>query len=552
MTTAVASVDNRPPLDLASELVYPDGSTVRWDKDAPLAKDQPTGMSFGTARYNGFTEGQVVLNRRIDIDYPDLQLLDGINFIAGDGSVAYEGAVGSMPRSLQTKPEVTVQAQGFINHAKDHKFVEVYADRDLSKWKAPSAARTAQLLTAGYSSSAFTLLTDESGEPCIELGFLGSWANKPASEAWWGPYPGISIGALYYNFSAFNSVVMPTGEPFALTAVLDSVDRETTTDTSGNLWPTLKAAYLAATATRLAASLSMSFPNPGGSANFQYMTRMSKLAVYGNHRLERHGEDPGGFYISDMMIDIAHRFAPLLDTSGVQPNNYIVSQASFLDETFPYDAWLALNAYSRWELNVYEGRRLNYYPMDLSDWDWEIRLSDPGVTSQLQGDDVSALCNGVIVRYTSLETGLETRITPEEASELTDPSPDNPANRASRKIWPTLNLSIPVKREDAVQMGRAYLAEFNQAKSPGTINVVGHVRDRAGHWQPAWKVRAGDRISITDLPNESVRVVGETKWDHDTKTLSIAVDSSFKAVDAIMARLALAVEASNVSLPSVS
>jgi len=42
---------------------------------------------------------------------------------------------------------------------------------------------------------------------------------------------------------------------------------------------------------------------------------------------------------------------------------------------------------------VYEKRRLEYRPIDLSDYDWEVRLSDPGTTVSLQGDDSAHLCN---------------------------------------------------------------------------------------------------------------------------------------------------------------
>src|SRR5437868_2557928 len=133
----------RPPLELHAELVYPDGTTTRWDKDAPLAKDEPTGITLRTKRYTGFADAQLVLARRIDIDYPDLGLLDGLNLVGHDGSVAYEGRIATLPRSLQTSPSVGVQVQGWMSHAKDQPFVECYVDRDLSKWVAPSAYRIA-------------------------------------------------------------------------------------------------------------------------------------------------------------------------------------------------------------------------------------------------------------------------------------------------------------------------------------------------------------------------------------------------------------------------
>lgn len=553
VVVSVIGATQKPPLDLHAELVYPDGTTVRWDRDSREAKDRPTGMSFRTQRYTGFADAQLTLNRRIDLDYPDLDLLDGINLVGHDGSSAYEGTIGSEPRSLEGTPQIGIQAQGWMAHAKDQQFVEPFVDRDPSKWVSPAARRVASLISSSFMLGASSELADEAGEQVVELDIQGAWASpyKPNAEAWWLPQAGIQIGALYYDFSAYNTATMTGGDPnWNVIARLCSDDAASSTDDSANLYPGPSAGYLSASAARLAAAIRLRYnATPAGTQGATFYARFAKLAVYGTHGLTRRGEDPGGLYVSDMLAYIAQRWASKLDTSGIQATTFPVPHASFLTDIYPYDAFLALNAYHRWELAVYEKRRLLYYPIDLTDWDWEIRLSDHGTGVKLQGDDITALANGVIVRYQDLNTGYETRLHPSQFPELRDENPDNPANKAGRQLYTTLPLSMPTTQEGAIQMGRAYLAEFNQPKAPGEINVMGHVRDRAGHWQPAWKVRAGDRLIISDLPNDRVRVVGETNWDHDAKTLRIAVESSFKQLDAIMARLNVALEASGLSLP---
>lgn len=541
----------RPPLELQAELVYPDGTTKRWDKDSP-AKDTPTGITLRTKRYTGFADAQLALARRIDVDYPDLGLLDGINLIGHDGSVAYEGRIATLPRSLQQSPSVGVQAQGWMSHAKDEPFVECYVDRDLSKWVAPAARRVASTVASNFVLGSASQLPDESGTPVVELSFQNAWTTpyEPLAEAWWLPQAGLTISQVYYEFSSFNTATM-SGEDvkWQLAALLSSDDNGTATDSSGSLWPTPKAGSVVGTAARTAALIQLYYnAKGGGAASATYYARFANLAVYGGHGLAGHGA-PAGFYVSDMMANIAGRFAPKLNTSGIKGTTFVVPHASFLSETLPYDAWQTLNTYHRWEMDVFEGRRLNYYPIDLADWDWEVRLSDPGTTVTLQGDDTSNLCNGVIVRYRDLATGYETRLTPEANAELMDTSPDNPANLNGLKAYTGLSLSVPTTKEGALQIGRTYLAEFNQAQAPGTIVVTGHIRDRAGHWQQGWKVRSSDTLIVSDLPNESIRVVGETEWNHDAKTLTIAVDSGFKRLDAILARLGVAVEASNLQLP---
>jgi hypothetical protein len=543
----------RPPLDLFAELVFPDGTTKRWDADQPLAKDQPMSTVTHSARYEGWADSRLTLARRIDIDYPDLGLLDGINIIGYDGSVAHEGRITSMPRSMSTEHSVGVLGQGWMGHAKDESFTELYVDRDLSKWVAPAAQRVANLLAANWSLGSSQQLLDEAGVPSVSLDIEGNWVSpyKPLTEAWWLPQAGIELGALYYDFAQAATTMSGADLNWGITASLSSDDHGSATDSSANLWPTIPSAgYLTATGPRASALLQLAYgATPAGAQGATFYARFAKLALYGTHGLTRQGEDPGGFFVSDMIKNIAARWTPKLDTSGVQGTTLPIPQAAILSETWPYDAWQTLNAYHRWEMNVYQGRRLEYRPIELTDWDWEVRLSDPGTTVELQGDDSSSLINGVIVRYTDLTTGYETRLTPESHSPLADPSPDNPVNANGLRIYTTLSLSVPTTEEVAVEVGRIYLAEFNQTKSPGSITITGHIRDRAGHWQQGWKVKASDRLIISDLPNDLIRVVGETEWNNDTKTLTIAVDASFKRLDAILARLGVAVEASGLSLP---
>lgn len=551
VTGSAASVaidtGEKPPLGLQAELVYPDGTTTRWDSDSREAKDTPMGISFKTQRYTGFADASFTLPRPIDRDYPDLGLLDGINLIGYDGAVAYEGWAGSIPRSLQQTPQIGLQIQGWMASAKDQTFVECYVDRDLSKWGSPSAYRAAAIIGAGYSLGTVGSNLDEAGHPSVEVSFSGSWAApyKAMTEAWWLPRAGIVLKALYYAFVSSTA----TAAGFTVAALLSSDDKTTAIDSVG-LGSAPKTGYLLNTGTRTAAFFQLINTAAGGGAQgATYNAVLESLAVYGAHGLPGRGGDPLGFTVSEMMENIAQRWAPKLDTSGIEETTFVVPHASFLGETYPYDAWQTLNAYHRWEMAVYEDRKLLYKPIDLTDYDWEVRASDPGTTFQLQGDDSTHLCNGVTVRYTDLSTGYETRLSPDDFAELRDDSPDNPANLNGRKLYTPMSLSVPTTQEGAIQIGRTYLAEFNQAQAPGTITVKGHIRDRAGHWQQAWKVRAGDRLIIADLSNDAVRVVGETSWEHDSKTLTIAVDSSLKRLDPILARLGVAIEASNLALP---
>lgn len=574
-TPRIAGTGAKPPLDLEVEVTLPDGSTVRWDAQAGASK-RPTGLSFTTQRYTGFGSAKATLARRIDLDYPDLGLLRGLTFIGADGSIAFDGRIGGMPRSFQEAPEITVEAQGWMSHATSRPFVECYVDRDLSKWTAPGTRRALQFAESLDVLAGFTQRTDlTTGTPVIELEVNGKWDKEhlPTSEAWWGPFPGIAIGEIYWQLLSYappkNGVtLMAEGGGWEVDLALSEADYATASmPNSGNMFTALgsepskvdKAAYFKAPSDAfICAFLQFGYGAAGGREGDSYWVHIGPVAVYGDHGLtpvNQAGEpepldEPGGFPASTLIRNITERFASKLDASGVQDTDFAIPQAAFFEETKPYDAFTSLNAYHRWELAVYENRKLLFYPIDLGDYDWEVRLSDPGVKATLQGDSVQNLCNGVCVTYVDLATGREARLTPDTHEELAEPNPNNPANITNEPLWTGLKLSFPTTEEGALQIGRAYLAEFNQPQAPGSLTIQGHVRDKGGNWQQAWKVRSSARILIADLPNESVRVVGETEWNHDTKTLTCAIDSGFKRLDAILARYGVALEAANLSLPS--
>ena len=104
------------------------------------------------------------------------------------------------------------------------------------------------------------------------------------------------------------------------------------------------------------------------------------LQAYGAHGLEPVG---GGFAASEVIADIARRFCPLFDLSGVQQTTYPLRQIAYHDPTFPHDAFLELNKAHLWELSVWEGRRLCFEPpADLAEFDWQVRTDDPGVAGR--------------------------------------------------------------------------------------------------------------------------------------------------------------------------
>lgn len=538
-----------PPLDLAVEVIDAAGVRTRWDPGDEIAGNRPQGVSFSTKRGDGFAEGSVTLARRIDRDYVDLNLFDDVTFVGADGSTAYEGRIGAQPRSFDDAHSISVALAGWMSHARDQPFTAVYVDRDLGAWQPPSRSRQATLLAGNNSVQGFDAARDTTNAlPALIMKIEGAWVSPyaPVSEALYDAGANNLVSQVYYWTQGGPGVA--SGPNFGFEVHGGSSDASFDVH-SGDLWAgTDLIGYTPVGAVRRYIAFTFSFPTtPGGADGASYTLGLRNLAVYGYTNVSPTGPDPKGFAASDVITDIASQYCPMLNTAGVQDTTYPIPHLVFRDQTDPYDAFLEVNKYHLFELGVWENKTLTYAPANLTDYDWEVRLSDFGVKVELQGDSIADLANGIIVEYDDVQSGRKDALVPSVVSELQDTNPDNPANTHGITRWAKLTLTSPTTRDAAIQIGRTALVESNQPKAPGTITVAGHLRDRAGHWQQGWKVRAGDTIAITDHPNDSPRLVTETSWNHDSKQLTITVDSTNQRIEALFDRVSTALTAAGLS-----
>ena len=535
----------KPNLGLAVEITTASGTRFQWGKGSNVPGDVPQNLNFSTRLGDGFADASITLARRIDQDYADINLFDNVVFYGQDGSVAYEGRVGANPRSVGDTHSMSVVCAGWMAHTRDRKFTEVYVDRDPGRWVEPMLLEKARLGGLGLDIGSFSWSSEGSGLICaLPNQALGAQAF---AAIFYNAGPGLTIGKVSYN-----------GTDTSLPAGWLAPDLRSTTDglgggefsTSATFDSTLRT-LTPASATRYAywrhyANGTASTPAAGSNR------RLSVIAVYGSSGIttRSNGTEPDGVYASDVIVNVISRFCPQLNTSGVQATTYPIGHLTFLDRTDPYDAIAEVNRYHRWQFGVYENRTLNYFPVDLTDYDWAVDLYEPGVTLDVQGDSTDdGAFNGICVTFTDLATGNESTLTPDTNPELADTDPENPANRQGIKHWDEIQLSAPALSADAVAIAQAALVEKNTPKGQGTITVRGHIKDRAGHWQQGWKVRAGDRVAITSSVSLSdrPRLISETSWDNDSKTLTITVEDTAQRVDAFLDRLNTALTAAGLS-----
>jgi hypothetical protein len=519
----------KPPIGLSVVLNAANGADYVWQSDAADPGNRATGINWRTERGSGFMDGSCVLPRDVRGDYLDLRLLNAGQFVGADGSVAYEGILNIAPRSVDTGGHsITPTFIGPIALAQDEPFSEVYADRAFASWGEAPLNRKVSLTGAGRDIATLSWAVDEGLVAALPNQAVGAQSE---AELWYQAPSGVNVGQVMYSGT---STTFPAGyEAPTLFAFLDDAGAtgesyaETFDATLRTRSLTVARPYVV---WRVYANGTADTPTSGANR------RITLIAVYGNHGLttRTNGTEPDALWLSDILTDIARRFVPTFDTSGVQENRTLVKHCRY-ESMLPHDAWLDLNKYAQWELGVWEDRRLEFRQADLTDYDWEVRLADRGTSTTLQGDDASNLRNGIMVQYTEAGSGKQITLSPDDHDELRDDSVDNPANQWDRRKWGApYVLSQPCDEDMAIAAGQQKLADDNQPREAGDVTVTGHIRDGAGHWQPYWKPRAGETVAITDFPNARPRRIAATSVNHDSFSMTISVDSTLSDAEAFL------------------
>lgn len=533
----------KPPLELDCEIETHDGSLYRWDPTSKLAANRPQGLNSSTQRGEGFGPGGAVLTRQVMKDYPDLGLLDTIRFIGKNGEVAYEGRIHDFSRTNDPMQQFAISSIGWFGTARFRKFSEIYIDCDLSKWGAPGPQQSLELLSAGRPNDAAISAGFSAGTPQITITLELEGPGYRRGEQWYYG-GGVKLGALLFDF--LGSGLDEAWEDVSGLAPTDHNEGGLNVSPDYNQVTTLKQRVDASGAAKYFAFV-VTDRQAGFGAQTSVAHSWANLKVLGINGLALSGAWPNvGPVVSDVLAHIFNNFTPL--TWAGESTTYPVKQAAF-QNVYPLDAALTLNDLHLWEIGCFENKEVFYHPADLTTFDWQVRTDDPGVRfNPLQGDSIDGFANGVEVTYTDF-TGRTHTLYPDDHADLRDETETNPANLWGDKLWKDFTVPYPTTEEDALQMGRAYLAEYNRPKSPGTITISGgYIQDAAGHWQQAWKPRCGETIALTDHPNDAPRLITSTpSWDQDAKMLTISVDNGYALLEAFLARMANAREATNLT-----
>lgn len=514
---------------LALYVRRPSGQLRRIAGDEELAENVLQSLQFGTAMPGGFSTMSCAVTG--DLESLDLSLFDEVVLLGPGGEIAWEGYITALPGRQNTQAQIGITATGWSSALKDSSdFRMVYSNRDMSQFVGPSDARRAILIANNRQVHDHSLDDGgNSGTPGLSMSLTGPQVAPRTAicEAWVDAGPGNTIARVPYSYTCSTS-------GFLRLNVCD--DDIGTNQTSGSNLATVSSGsgvFTPVTPRRWLLIEWIALGQIAGDGS-TLLAVMRNLAVMCSHGLTVRGAAPAeGFYPSDVVADVVNRSAtPLKATTGadgsVQPtSNYPVPHLEFRDGVSPDEAILRAAKTEVPDWGAYDNRTFFYRPA-ATGRTWIARTDDDGVTFDPAGPQAEDAYDGVFVTYTD-PTGVQRSAGPPGSnahvtdSRLADSS-ESDLNVHGRTRTGPLDLPVQATQADAIEAGEAWLKDKLAIIDRGDVVLTGEVVDEFGQCEPVNRMRAGDRLVLSDVSRRAIPIV-ETGHDYEQRRTACSLDS---------------------------
>lgn len=522
---------------LAMSVHHADGTVTRWGPDEHDTDRILADLTFSTVTPGGFE----ALSSSLLVPYQprtDAQLGDRVVVYGPGGRIYWEGRLVALMRETGDGDRLAPNAVGYSAHLADKKSVLFLGvDRAQSRWTEPPLERRTFLAGASTGMGRF-----QTGPGLVWTIPNDAIADAEASELVYDAGAGVTAKKFAYDgqrqgsFTAFETPTLYSSANRDLSS--PASDALTLDDTVRDVTLATAARYLMLRAYTSAATT----PATGR------LQRFDAAAVYGDHglTLQAISGEPPGIFASDIIAYIVGEHAPLLNyTTGsdgtIQDTTFAVPQAAYLDFTTAADIIEDVNKYHGWDWLVYDDRTFFFQPAG-SGVAWRARRSD-GARLRSDGETFDVLLNQIRVEWDD-GTGRIWRAGPpgsgmdvEDAS-LEDATLTNPVNaQGYEEKSDVLRLGDPTNEAGAVVIGALALFERNQATRRSQTTHAGSIEHPTEGQVPVARVRAGDTMTVADIPGDPPRRVIRTSYQHGSRTLTVDHDNTPPVLDAIVARL---------------
>ena len=523
---------------LAASIGLSDGRVIRIGPDEDQVGDIPTSFTFQTQIPGGYGPASLVVPRPPDLYADDAKLFSDV-VVYGEGMrIVYEGYVTGLPQ--QGEREIQLQLTGWSTVLdRIQNFRQIFVDRDLSKWREPSAPRRLDLLQQGASTiNGPTIGAGQSSEPTLVLPVTGSGTLR--AEAWFDAGPGLKIASLYWKkFSgifAGSSYSMLVGFRDSDDTISSNDQRiEPTGDTTKNDY-----SFVATRPTRYAylfAGLGSGF-DTGAEATFEGMS------VYGQHDLTPAGPRPSGVYGSQAIAYMVGATPLSVLPDSIEDSDFIIPHLSFTNDISLREAIEQINVLGGRERlpndwGVYENREFFWRTPGTYGKTWLVSSDNlSGVRSD--GPDSVLRTSGVKVNYqneggSSRSVGPPDSFADYETPSLLSIDSDNPAFQIPGYHTESVGIT---SQAGAINIGRVILNERNRLNWRGELELQGDVMDSEGKSYPVHRVRAGDQVIVQDDSDTRPRPINSTTYNHDNLSLTASLGAVPDTLDSLLARLA--------------